>query len=97
MAEQLTSPVTSAEHSKAVVQLLVMIHCLLLPPLFCVWLVFGPNCFVVHYLVMHNKTIRAKVMHNETIRTKHKPTLSFLVLQSSHWGKESWLLFGIIA
>ena len=41
---------SSAEHSKAV----VLIHCLLLPPLLCVCVgggvMVGP-CFVVHYLV----------------------------------------------
>ena len=40
---------TSAEHSKVVV-LLMLIHCLLLPPLFCGEFMVGP-CYVVHYLV----------------------------------------------
>ena len=41
---------SSAEHSKVVV-LLLNIHCLLLPPLFCRGGgIVGP-CFVVHYLV----------------------------------------------
>ena len=40
--------VSSVEHSKAAA-LLLLIHCVLLPPLFCV-VMFGP-CFVVHYLV----------------------------------------------
>ena len=39
----------AAVHSKAVV-LLLLIHCLLLLPLFCGGFVFGP-CFVVQYLV----------------------------------------------
>ena len=38
-----------AEHSKAVV-LLLLIHCLLLPSLFCRGFMVGP-CFVVRYLV----------------------------------------------
>ena len=42
-------PPISAEQSKAVVLLLLM-HCLLLPPLFCGGFMVGP-CFVVHYLV----------------------------------------------
>ena len=40
---------SSAEHSKAVV-LLLLIHCLLLPPLFCGEFMVGPS-FAVHYLV----------------------------------------------
>ena len=47
---------TSAENSKAVF-LLLLIHCLLLPPLFCVCVwgggvgVMVGSCFIVHYLV----------------------------------------------
>ena len=44
---------TSAENSKAVF-LLLLIHCLLLPPLFCGWGgggVMVGSCFIVHYLV----------------------------------------------
>ena len=40
---------SSAEQSKVVV-LLLLIHCILLPPLFCGEFMAGP-CFVVHYLV----------------------------------------------
>ena len=40
---------TSTERFKAVVLLLLM-HCLLLPPLFCGVCVYG-SCFVVQYLV----------------------------------------------
>ena len=39
---------TSAKHSKAVVVLLI--HCLLLPPLFYAFFMVGP-CFDAHYLV----------------------------------------------
>ena len=41
---------TSAEHSKAMV-LLLLTHCLLLPPLFYCFFMLGP-CFVAHYLVL---------------------------------------------
>ena len=58
---------TSAERSYAMVLSLLM-HCLLLFPMFCLGFMFDP-CFVVHCLV------------------------SFLVLQSFCWGKESWLLY----
>ena len=40
---------TSAENSKAVF-LLLLIHCLLLSPLFCGGFMVGP-CFVEHFLV----------------------------------------------
>ena len=42
-------PVTSADHSKAMV-LLLLIHCLLLPLSFYRGLMLSP-CLVVHYLV----------------------------------------------
>ena len=58
---------TSAERSIAVVLLLV-VHCLLLPQIFCWGFMFG-SCFAMHYLV------------------------PFLVLQSSRWGRKSWLLY----
>ena len=41
---------SSTSHSKAVVSELLLIHCLLLSPLFVGVFMVGP-CFVVHYLV----------------------------------------------
>ena len=40
---------TSAERSKAMV-LLLLLHCILLPPMFCWGFMFDP-CFVMHCLV----------------------------------------------